>query len=109
MKKLVKFCLNIFHCIKNLFLLNLKFSDVILDNIFKIFKKFLGNACTIVLRGSTQQILDEAERSLHDALCVLTTHIKNAKTVPGAGAAEMLMSNAVINEAQKVKMFENNF
>ena len=62
----------------------------------------LGNACSIVLRGSTQQILDEAERSLHDALCVLTTHIKNAKTVPGAGAAEMLMSNAVINECQKV-------
>lgn len=66
---------------------------------------FLGNACSIVLRGSTQQILDEAERSLHDALCVLTTHIKNSKTVPGAGAAEMLMSNAVINESQKVGFF----
>uniref|UniRef100_A0A8B9ZGR2 T-complex protein 1 subunit beta n=1 Tax=Anas platyrhynchos TaxID=8839 RepID=A0A8B9ZGR2_ANAPL len=31
----------------------------------------MGEACTIVLRGATQQILDEAERSLHDALCVL--------------------------------------
>merc|ERR1711981_600217 len=29
----------------------------------------LGEACTIVLRGATQQILDEAERSLHDSLC----------------------------------------
>jgi len=37
--------------------------------------KFSGcsrnEACTIVLRGSGQHILDEAERSLHDALCVL--------------------------------------
>ncbi|XP_023572046.1 T-complex protein 1 subunit beta [Octodon degus] len=28
----------------------------------------LGEACTIVLRGATQQILDEAERSLHDVI-----------------------------------------
>jgi len=62
----------------------------------------LGNACSIVLRGSTQQILDEAERSLHDALCVLTTHVKDARTVPGAGASEMLMSTAVISESLKV-------
>ena len=62
----------------------------------------LGNACSIVLRGSTQQILDEAERSLHDALCVLSTHMKEARTVPGAGAAEMLMATAVKLEAQKV-------
>merc|ERR1719234_2935211 len=30
----------------------------------------MGEACSVVLRGATQQILDEAERSLHDALCV---------------------------------------
>jgi T-complex protein 1 subunit beta len=29
----------------------------------------LGEACTIVLRGATKQILDEADRSIHDALC----------------------------------------
>jgi len=62
----------------------------------------LGNACSIVLRASTQQILDEAERSLHDALCVLSTHMKEARTVPGAGAAEMLMATAVKLESQKV-------
>lgn len=31
-----------------------------------------GEACTIVLRGSSKQLLDEAERSIHDALCVLS-------------------------------------
>lgn len=61
-----------------------------------------GEACSIVLRGATQQILEEAERSLHDALCVLITHVKEAKTVAGAGASEILMSTAVIIESQKV-------
>ena len=52
-------------------------------------------ACTIVLRGGTQQILDEAERSLHDALCVLSQTVREPKTVLGGGAAEMLMATAV--------------
>ena len=30
-----------------------------------------GEACSVVLRGSGSHILDEAERSIHDALCVL--------------------------------------
>ncbi|CAI5440580.1 unnamed protein product [Caenorhabditis angaria] len=62
----------------------------------------LGEACSVVLRGATQQILEEAERSLHDALCVLVTHVKEAKTVAGAGASEILMSAAVAAEALKV-------
>ena len=44
-----------------------------------------GEACTIVLRGATQQILDEAERSLHDALCVLAQTVKEPRTVFGGG------------------------
>lgn len=39
----------------------------------------------MVLRGATQQILDEAERSLHDALCVLAQTVKETKTVYGGG------------------------
>ncbi|CDJ40048.1 TCP-1/cpn60 family chaperonin, putative [Eimeria tenella] len=31
-----------------------------------------GGACTVVLRGSSEQGLDEAERSLHDALAILS-------------------------------------
>ncbi|XP_031552166.1 T-complex protein 1 subunit beta-like isoform X2 [Actinia tenebrosa] len=55
----------------------------------------LNEACTIIIRGATQQILDEAERSLHDALCVLTQTVKEPRTVFGGGASEMLMANAV--------------
>ena len=45
----------------------------------------LGEACTIVIRGATQQILDEAERSLHDALCVLQQTVKETRIVYGGG------------------------
>jgi T-complex protein 1 subunit beta len=48
-----------------------------------------------VLRGATRQILDEAERSLHDALCVLSQTVKETKTVLGGGCSEMLMAKAV--------------
>jgi len=41
----------------------------------------------VVLRGATQQILDEAERSLHDALCVLTSTVKETRVVYGGGKA----------------------
>lgn len=35
-----------------------------------------GDACTIVLRGASSHLLDEAERSLHDALCVIVETVK---------------------------------
>jgi len=60
-----------------------------------------GEACTIVLRGATQQILDEAERALHDVLCVLIATIKNDGCVYGGGCSEMLMANAVMAAAAK--------
>lgn len=51
-----------------------------------------GEACTIVLRGSSQHIIAEAERSVHDALCVISTAVKTKKTVLGGGASEIYMS-----------------
>ena len=48
-----------------------------------------GEACTIVLRGATQQILDEAERSLHDALAVLQQTVTDARTVYGGGKSSI--------------------
>lgn len=54
-----------------------------------------GQACTVVLRGATQQLLEEAERSLHDAFCVLSQTVREPKTVLGGGSAEMLMAKAV--------------
>ena len=60
-----------------------------------------GQACTIVLRGASQHILDEAERSIHDVLCILTRATKDPKTVLGGGCSEMLMAKAVDELALK--------
>ncbi|KAJ3313304.1 T-complex protein 1 subunit beta [Boothiomyces sp. JEL0838] len=65
------------------------------DKLIKFSGVAAGEACTIVLRGASNQLLDEAERSLHDALCVLSQTVKEPKTVLGGGCSEMLMSNAV--------------
>ncbi len=69
------------------------------DKLLKFSGVALGEACTIVLRGATFQILDEAERSMHDALCVLTQTVKETRIVYGGGCSEMLMANAVQNLA----------
>lgn len=71
------------------------------DKLIKFSGVALGEACTIVLRGATQQILDEAERSLHDALCVLSQTVKETRTVYGGGCSEMLMAEAVSQLAAK--------
>merc|ERR1712002_520028 len=61
----------------------------------------MGEACSIVLRGATEQIIGEAERSLHDALCVLTSTVKEPRTVYGGGCSEMVMAKAVDELASK--------
>ncbi len=53
-----------------------------------------AEACTVVLRGASTHLLDEAERSLHDALCVLSQTVKDSRVVLGGGCAEMVMSKA---------------
>eukprot|EP01029_Cantina_marsupialis_P020783 TRINITY_DN489_c0_g1_i2.p1 TRINITY_DN489_c0_g1~~TRINITY_DN489_c0_g1_i2.p1 ORF type:complete len:546 (+),score=204.15 TRINITY_DN489_c0_g1_i2:201-1640(+) len=60
-----------------------------------------GKACTIILRGGSMQLLDEAERSLHDALCVVAGAVEKAATVLGGGCSEIGMSRA-IEEAAKI-------
>lgn len=59
----------------------------------------LGEACTVVIRGATQQIIDEAERSLHDALCVLAATVRESRIVYGGGCSEMIMACAVMRAA----------
>ena len=55
-----------------------------------------------MLRGSGSHILDEAERSLHDAICVLVASVKNHKVIYGGGNAEMQMSLAVDELSKKM-------
>lgn len=76
------------------------------DKVIKFSGCKANEACTIVLRGSGQHILDEAERSLHDALCVLVQTIANKKTVYGGGNTEISMAIKVEEEAKRVSTKE---
>merc|ERR1719284_2329312 len=73
------------------------------DKVIKFSGCQRNEACSIVLRGSGNHILDEAERSLHDAICVLVSAVKNHKTIYGGGNAEIRMALAVQDLAQKVE------
>jgi len=44
---------------------------------------------SILVRGSNQLVIEEAERSLHDALCVVRALVKERSLVPGGAAVEM--------------------
>merc|ERR1712151_84615 len=47
---------------------------------------------TIIIRGGAQQFMDEAERSLNDALMIVRSAMRNTKVVGGGGAIEMELS-----------------
>ena len=43
----------------------------------------------ILIRGGTERFLDEAERSVHDALCVVRDVVQEPKILAGGGSPEM--------------------
>lgn len=58
-----------------------------------------GQAVSILLRGSNKLVLDEAERSLHDALCVLRCLVKKRMLVSGGcGALFLYYCHSLCNE-----------
>jgi T-complex protein 1 subunit beta len=67
--------------------------------------KFSGckspGSATVVLRGATDQILDEAERALHDGLSVISSMMGEKRTVLGAGCSEILMAEAIEEKARQ--------
>lgn len=63
-------------------------------------------AVTILIRGGNQMIIAEAKRSIHDALCVVRSLIKDSRIVYGGGAAEISCSLAVAKEADQLSTLE---
>jgi thermosome len=57
-------------------------------------------AVTILIRGGTQRIVDEAERSIHDALCVVRDVAEEPKVVAGGGAPELEVSRMLKKYAE---------
>jgi thermosome len=57
-------------------------------------------AVTILIRGGTERIVDEAERSLHDALCVVRDVVEEPKILAGGGAPELEISRMLKKYAE---------
>jgi thermosome len=58
---------------------------------------------TLLIRGGTQRMTAEAERSIHDALCVVRDLIEEPRIVAGGSAPEMEMASVLKKYAQTVK------
>ncbi len=54
----------------------------------------------ILIRGGTERIVAEAERSIHDALCVARDIVREPKIIAGGGAPELEMAKALRDYAQ---------
>lgn len=65
-----------------------------------------SKAVTIFLRGGTRMIIEEAKRSMHDALCVVRNLVRDNRVVYGGGAAEISCAIAVSKKADDIKTIE---
>jgi len=50
--------------------------------------KYPGRTISLLVRGSNRLVLDETDRSLHDALCVVRSLVKKKFMIAGGGAPE---------------------
>jgi len=59
----------------------------------------LSKTSSVILRGANSYLLDEMERSLHDALCIVQKTLESGTVVPGGGAVEAALSIYLENYA----------
>jgi chaperonin GroEL (HSP60 family) len=59
-------------------------------------------AVTVVVRGGSDHVVDEAERSFHDAICVVRNAVEDRKIVAGGGAPEAETAKQLRDFAVKV-------
>lgn len=57
---------------------------------------------SIIARGANTLILDEAERSLHDALCVIRCLVKKKAMIAGGGAPEIEIAQQLSRRAREL-------
>jgi T-complex protein 1 subunit epsilon len=61
-----------------------------------------SKAVTVLIRGGSRTICDEAKRCLFDAICVVRNMVKNNMVVGGGGATELACAIEVAKEADKI-------
>lgn len=58
------------------------------------------HSVAILIRGGTERFVDEAERSVHDALCVVRDVVQEPKILAGGGSPEMEIARALRGYAE---------
>lgn len=58
---------------------------------------------TIVLRASTENVMNDLERSLDDGICSVKTLCNDGRLLPGAGAVELELCRRIKSYADEVK------
>ena len=61
-----------------------------------------SKTATIIIRGGAEQFIEEAERSMNDAIMIVRRASKATSIVAGGGAIEMELSKYVRNEGMKI-------
>lgn len=61
-----------------------------------------GKALTVLLRGSNRLVLDEAERSLRDAMCAVRCLVKKRAVLPGGGSPEVEIATKLADHARSL-------
>jgi chaperonin GroEL (HSP60 family) len=61
-----------------------------------------AHGVTILLRGSTDHVVDELERGFEDALDVVATTVSDGRVVPGGGAIEVELASRLRDYADSV-------
>lgn len=56
----------------------------------------------MILRGGSEQFLEETERSLHDAIMIVRRTIQNDAVVAGGGAIEMELSKMLRDHSRTI-------
>lgn len=64
---------------------------------------------SVIVRGANNMVLDETERSLHDALCVIRCLVKERALIAGGGAPEIEISRTLMKEARALEGVEASF
>ena len=68
--------------------------------------KAAGQTVSIIARGANSLILDEAERSLHDALCVIRCLVKKRALIAGGGAPEIEIAQQLSAKSRTLQGME---
>ncbi|CAI5759466.1 unnamed protein product [Candida verbasci] len=74
--------------------------------ITNITSKNIKPTVSIIIRGANNLIIDETERSLHDALCVIRCLVKEKALIAGGGAPEIEVSKQLMKESHKLSGVE---